>query len=314
MLDNFKTMIETIKEVLGRNPRLKSALAFGGLATVVVVAALCGAMNLASAKRAASSGVGARQEQQQQGDSASDPIGGLVAGAGAAQGGSTTGSGTGAKKVDPNSADADLATSPAESSSALDVLSGYNWADSAASASYAFEKDGSFRSSGGDGGAYEVSDVKKSDPQESDSQADGGEMTKVTKTVYTFILKIADLGARSAVLTVYDYGGAQPTSLVLSCSAFAHTLVGAPKDQAVTIADIQSTGKLADACGDVSALESGLSAWCQQHAVGASKAAWDGKSQTDYAAGSVSLTLKLDNSAATKVTATRNPDGTWSFA
>lgn len=302
-MEDIKLLLSTASGVLRDNKQAKAALGCGALALVVVLA-LIGGLNAATSAKTS----GSAQDGQQAGGETS------TADAGAERGdASQTLSSSTAPTA--NRADASLATTSIDSTGPYDILCGYSWADASTGAGYTFSQDGtltlSYASSEGRTQTFAVGDAKKSDPTSSTYAENGRELT-VTKTVYTFTLTLGGEEAKTAVLTALEYSDGADTGLTLSCSAFTGDLVGSPKTDAVAVEDLSGSGRLGELV-DEGALSQALTSWCGSNAVGTTKATWDGKATVDYASGTASITLKLNNTTQKKVTCTKDAAGSYTF-
>lgn len=311
-MDDFKLLFSTVGSVLRNSRQLKAILGCGALALVVVVA-LIGGMNALTGGN--SGGGDATAQEQAEPTSGSD--GSATASASETQSAAETSSATtngssGEGESNPNQADATLAKTSIDETGPRDLMCSYAWADVSTGTGYAFDAEGNMTPTTGSAKAYALSDAKKSDPSTSTYDESGSSVT-VTKTVYTFVITLGDEEAKSAVLTVLEYSDGRATTLTLSSSAFAHDLTASPKNQAVTIEDSTGSGRLSEAMGDQAQLEAALSTWCQGHAVGTTKATWNGKCSVDYSLSTSTISLTLNNTAKKTVTCVRNPDGNYAF-
>lgn len=310
-MDDFKLLFTTAGSVLRNSRQLKAMLGCAALA-LAVVAALIGGMN--SLAGGAGADDATAQEQAESVRAADDPSSPSASGT---QGGSDTPSATVSETSaedgsNPNQVDAALAKTPIDEAGPSDLMCSYAWADVSTGTGYAFDAEGNMTPTAGSAKTYTLSDAKKSDPSAS-SYGENGASVTVTKTVYTFVITLGDEEAKSAVLTALEYSDGRAPTLTLSSSAFAHDLTASPKDQAVTIEDSTGSGRLSEAMGDQAQLEAALSTWCQGHAVGTTKATWNGKCSVDYSLSTSTVSLTLNNTAKKTVTCVRNPDGNYAF-
>lgn len=297
-MDDFRLLMSTAASVLKNNKRARAALGCGVLAFALVIAMIGGMSWLAAASSPGDGGDAAASGQEAPAD-----------GGDAADGASSP---SASESLSPNQADAAAATSAVEDAEPADLLRAYSWADVTTGTGYTFGGDGNMSSTSGEAKAYTISDAKRSDPSSS-AYSEGGGETTVTKTVYTFVISLAGTEARGAVLTVMEYADGRAPTLTLSSSAFNHDLAASAKDQAVSIEDPTDGAGLAQVMGDKAALEAALSTWCQAHAVGTTKATWDGRCTVDYSLSTSTVSLKLDNAARKTVTCVRNADGGYTF-
>lgn len=301
-MDDLRLLIATFTSVFRGNKGLRVTAACAAGALVLVLALVSGVGMVAA---------GGTPEAQA-GSETTAPGGSTAAASDGSAASETDSSGSGASSANPNQADASSAKATVEDAEPKDLLCAYAWADVKTGTGYMFDADGKLTPTTGEAKAFEVSDSKKSDPETSAYTENGGEVS-VTKTVYTFVLSLGGEQAKSAVLTVMEYGHGQATTLTLSSSAFANELAASPKSQSVTIEDQTGSGKIGEAMGDQAKLEAALSTWCQSHAIGTTKASWNGKCAVDYALSTRTVSLTLNNSAKKTVACVLNPDGNYAF-
>lgn len=308
-MDDFKLLFSTAESVLRDSKQLRAMLGCGALALAVVVALIGGMSSLAGG-----TDDGEAAPAQEQTGATSESEGSTASGTqvGTDVSSTMTSTGSGEAESNPNQADAVLAKTSIDETGPRDLMCSYAWADVSTGTGYAFDAEGNMTPTTGSAKTYTLSDAKKSDPSASSYDENGVSVT-VTKTVYTFVITLGDKEAKSAVLTVLEYSDGRTPTLTLSSSAFAHDLTASPKDQAVAIEDSTGSGKLSEAMGDQAALEAALSSWCQGHAVGTTKATWNGKCSVDYSLSTSTISLTLNNTAKKTVTCVRNPDGNYAF-
>lgn len=311
-MEDFKLLFSTAGSVLRNSKQLKAMLGCGALALVVVVALIGGMNSLAGGAGDAGDATAQEQAGSTSGSGGSAPVtpSGTQGDADTSSSAPVTTSGE--SESNPNQADAPLAKTPIDETGPRDLLCSYAWADVSTGTGYTFDADGNMTSTTGPAKTYALSDAKKSDPTASTYDETGASVT-VTKTVYAFVVTLGGEEAKSAVLTVLEYSDGQATTLTLSSSAFAHDLAASPRDQSVTIEDSTGSGRLSEAMGDQAQLEAALSTWCQSHAVGTTKATWNGKCSVDYSLSTSTISLTLNNTAKKTVTCVRNPDGNYVF-
>lgn len=300
-MEDIKLLVSTASSVLRDNKQLRAVLGCGALALVLVLA-LLGGMSAALSGGKGAGEAGAQQAGADAGSSGDEAVGTP----------GTEASGDLGAASGSDAADASLATTPISETGPYDILCGYSWADASTGAGYNFAQDGtltlSYASAEGRTQKFAVGDAKKSEPTSTESGTGG----TVTKTVYTFILTLDSQDPKTATLTVLERSGGDPSELTLSSSAFTCDLVGSAKTDAVEVEDLTGSGKLGEVVDEV-AMSQALATWCRSNAVGTTKATWDGKASVDYATGTASISLKLNNTTQKKVTCSRDSAGNYTF-
>lgn len=179
-----------------------------------------------------------------------------------------------------------------------DVLTGHSWVSG--DVTYVFS-DATVSSTPKGGSAtthdYRIESAERG-PSRQETFEDNGTSSVTSITETSFVLTWDD---KSYAATLVESVTDSQRLYVLECS---------PTGQAYSVA---SSGSLVVADepagldealgGHVDELEEALRGWCASHAPSATRATWDGSATRDWVTGLVSVTLTLDDSAATRVTA-----------